>query len=174
MRRALILCAGALLLLPATAAAVTIHQHVRDPLTHKPIVRVVTVAPGDRDDDGCPNAQDHWGGPGCHKPPPAPVPVAAPQVQSVAPVPTPAAPSVPTTSAGGCPSYMAGESSSPSSVNPSSGASGCYQVLPSTAAAMGSACADVNASSCVAAICASAGNAAWASSGSTPCDYLRP
>ncbi len=171
MRRALILCAAASLLLPAMAGAVTIHQHVRDPLTHKTIVRVVTVAPRDSDDDGCANAQDTYDGPGCHKP--APAPVVAPQSVSIAPS-APAPTSVPATSAGGCPSYMAGEASSPSAVNPSSGASGCYQVLPSTAAAMGPACSDVNASSCVAAICASAGNAAWASSGSTPCDYLKP
>ncbi len=69
---------------------------------------------------------------------------------------------------------MSGEASSPSAVNPSSGASGCYQVLPSTAAAMGSACSDVNSSSCVAAICASSGNGAWSSSGATPCDYIKP
>jgi hypothetical protein len=69
---------------------------------------------------------------------------------------------------------MAGEASSPDAVNPSSGAAGCYQVLPSTQAAMGSACSDVNSSSCVAAICAAEGNGAWASSGSTPCDYLKP
>ncbi len=169
MRRTLILVAASMLLLPATAAAVTIHQHVRDPVTHKLITRVVTVAPRDSDDDGCANAKDHYNGPGCKPPPP---PVAAPS-QSVAPATT-VTPSVPSASAGGCPSYMAGEASSPSAVNPSSGASGCYQVLPSTAAAMGAACADVNASSCVAAICASAGNAAWASSGATPCDYIRP
>ena len=173
MRRALILCAGLLLLLPATAGAITLHQHVVIDRPLGPpieVVRVVTVAPPDSDDDGCANAQDHYNGPGCQAPP-APEP-AAQSVSSVA-VPTPAAPSVTTTS-GGCPSYMAGEASSPSAVNPSSGASGCYQVLPSTAAAMGSACADVNATSCVAAICASAGNAAWASSGSTPCDYIKP
>ncbi len=104
--------------------------------------------------------------------PPAPKPAAQPSVSVAAPTPAPT--SVPTTSAGGCPSYMAGEASSPDAVNPSSGAAGCFQVLPSTAAAMGSACSDVNASSCVAAICASAGNAAWAASGSTPCDYIRP
>ena len=172
MRRALILCAGLLLLLPATAGAITLHQHVTIDRPLGPpveVVRVITVAPGDRDDDGCRNSQDDYDGPGCN--PPAPEP-AAQSVSSVA-VPTPAAPSVTTTS-GGCPSYMAGEASSPDAVNASSGAAGCYQVLPSTAAAMGSACSDVNATSCVAAICASAGNAAWAASGATPCDYLKP
>ncbi len=171
MRRVLILSASMLLLLPATAAAVTIHQHLVDPLTHKPIVRVVTVAPSDRDDDGCPDSRDHYRGPGCNKPAPTPTPATTSTVVSA--VPAPATPSV-TTSSGGCPSYMAGEASSPDAVNASSGAAGCYQVLPSTAAAMGAACSDVNSSSCVGAICASAGNAAWASSGATPCDYLRP
>ncbi len=162
-----------ILSLTSTAGAVTLHQHVTidRPLGPPLIVtHVITVPPGDRDDDGCRNSKDHYNGPGCQAPPPPPV--AAPS-QSVAPATT-VAPSVPTTSAGGCPSYMAGEASSPDAVNASSGASGCYQVLPSTAAAMGPACGDVNATSCVAAICASAGNAAWASSGSTPCDYLKP
>ncbi len=166
MRRALILCAAASLLLPAMAGAVTIHQHIRDPATHKLITRVVTVAPRDSDDDGCANAQDHYNGPGCKPPPP---PVAAPS-QSVAPATT-VTPSVPSASAGGCPSYMAGEASSPSAVNPSSGAAGCFQILPSTQAAYG--CSDVGPS-CAAAICADVGNAAWAASGSTPCDYLKP
>lgn len=106
-------------------------------------------------------------------PPPKPEPVSQPAVSNTTSYTAPApAPAAPTTSSGGCPSYMAGEASSPSAVNPSSGAAGCYQVLPSTAAAMGSACSDVNADSCVAAICASAGNGAWAASGATPCDYV--
>lgn len=171
---ALLCTAAVAILIPATANAIPIHQHT---VITRPIgppievTRVINVAPGDRDDDGCRNSKDHYNGPGCEAPP-APKPAA--QVPVSVAAPTPAAPSVPTTSAGGCPSYMAGEASSPSAVNPSSGASGCYQVLPSTAAAMGAACSDVNASSCVAAICASAGNAAWASSGSTPCDYIKP
>lgn len=94
-------------------------------------------------------------------PPPAPAPVAPTTTTSyVAPAPT---------SSGGCPASMAAEATSPTAVNPTSGASGCYQVLPSTAAAMGPACSDVNSQSCVAAICASQGNSAWAASGSTPC-----
>ncbi len=167
---ALTVAVGASILIPASAAAVTIHQHY---ILHTPdgtvvATRVVNVAPPDTDDDGCANADDNYKGPGCEPPPPPPKPTPV----STAPTTTYTAPA--TTSTGGCPSYMAGEASSPDAVNASSGASGCYQVLPSTAAAMGSACADVNASSCVAAICASAGNAAWASSGATPCDYIRP
>lgn len=114
---------------------------------------------------------DRW----LHPPKPAPVP-AAPVSESVA-APTPTTTSVapaPATSSGGCPAYMAAEASSPSAVNPSSGAAGCYQVLPSTAAAHGAACADVNSTSCVAAICATSGNGAWAASGATPCNYIKP
>ena len=47
---------------------------------------------------------------------------------------------------------MAAEADSPTDVNPTSGAAGCYQVIPSTAAAMGPACADVNSPDCLAAI----------------------
>jgi hypothetical protein len=104
-------------------------------------------------------------------PPPAPAPEPEPAAASTEYTSTPA-PAAPTSTGGGCPSYMAAEASSPSAVNASSGASGCYQVLPSTAAAMGPACADVNADSCVAAICASQGNGAWAASGATPCNYI--
>jgi hypothetical protein len=92
-------------------------------------------------------------------PPPEPEPAAAPVEEASYSEPTYSAPAP--ASSGGCPSYMAGEASSPSDVNPSSGAAGCYQVIPSTAAAMGSACADVNAPSCLAAICAAQGNDAW-------------
>ncbi len=176
-------CVSILFLFSATANAIPIHHHYTvvkrvgttnrgAPLmVSKERTYVVNVAPRDSDDDGCPNTQDSYNGPGCKAPP---TPTVAPQSSSSIAPTAPAAPSVTPASTGGCPSYMAGEASSPSAVNPSSGASGCYQVLPSTAAAMGPACSDVNASSCIAAICASAGNAAWASSGSTPCDYLKP
>lgn len=87
-----------------------------------------------------------------HPPEPAPVETTAPDVTSYAP---------PATSSGGCPASMAGEASSPDAVNPTSGASGCYQVLPSTAAAMGPSCSDVNSTDCLAAICAAQGNDAW-------------
>jgi len=78
----------------------------------------------------------------------------------------PAAPAAPASS-GGCPANMAGEADSPTDVNPSSGAAGCFQVIPSTRAAMGAACADVNAPSCLAAICAAQGNDAWVAA--NPC-----
>lgn len=182
---------GAMMVIPAGANAVTIHRHTviqhrvggldagRPAVVADIKTRVVTLKPPDGDQDGVANADDQCPSTigsasysGC--PPPAPKPSPAP-----APTPTPtysaySAPAPTTTSTGGCPSYMSGEASSPTAVNSSSGASGCYQVLPSTAAAMGSACSDVNSSSCVAAICATSGNAAWASSGSTPCDYIQP
>lgn len=172
------------LAISSSAYAVPIHHHItvetkagisnsqdRALLVAKRETYVVNVAPADSDDDGCPNAKDSYNGPGCQAPP---APTVAPQSPSSIAPPAPTYSSVPPASTGGCPSYMSGEASSPTAVNASSGASGCYQVLPSTAAAMGPACADVNATSCVAAICASAGNAAWASSGSTPCDYIKP
>jgi hypothetical protein len=120
------------------------------------IERVEHVAPTDADDDGIPDAEDPCIGP-CPAPEPAP---AATGYAGPAPAPT---------SSGGCPASMAAEADSPTDVNPASGAEGCYQVIPSTAAAMGAACADVNAPSCVAAICASQGNGAWSESGATPC-----
>jgi hypothetical protein len=102
-------------------------------------------------------------------PPPAPEPAPAPVDTSTATTTT----ATTSTTSGGCPSYMAAEASSPSAVNPSSGAAGCYQVTPGTQAAYPE-CSDVNSSSCVAAICADAGNAAWSASGATPCDYIKP
>ena len=91
-------------------------------------------------------------------PPPAPEPVVSDEPETVSSEP---AYSPPAYSSGGCPASMAGEATSPDAVNPTSGASGCYQVLPSTADAMGSACDDVNATSCLDAICAAQGNDAW-------------
>lgn len=168
---------GAMTVISTSASAITLTNHVVQPhgITGKADrhqVVVTTVAPPDSDQDGvadsadnCPSTPGEASYNGCPPPPPKPSPVAqststAPVVQSVAPAPV---------SSGGCPSSMSGEASSPTAVNSSSGASGCYQVLPSTAAAMGSACSDVNAPSCVAAICAAQGNEAWAASGSTPC-----
>lgn len=95
MRRAWILIAAVVLLLPATAGAVTIHQHLTDPVTHKPIVRVVRLAPPDSDDDGCADAADSYNGPGCKPPPPPPVSNPAP-----APTPTQVAPATSSSSVG--------------------------------------------------------------------------
>jgi hypothetical protein len=166
-----------ILALPASAQALEIHQHstVGEHLPGPPIevMRVVHVAPADSDDDGLANRKDDCPkeaattGNGC---PPEPAPVASSSSDYVAPAPV----TYGTTTSGGCPSYMAAEADSPSDVNPTSGASGCYQVLPSTAANYGAACADVNADSCVAAICASEGPGAWAASGANPCPYVQP
>ena len=82
-------------------------------------------------------------------PPPAPTYESDMTDTSYAPTYAPAP-----TGSGGCPASMAGEADSPTDVNPTSGAAGCYQVIPSTAAAMGPACADVNSPDCLAAICA--------------------
>lgn len=161
---------------PAPAGAITLTSHVLIPHgvtaqdeAHRVIVK--TVAPPDSDDDGCKDSADSYDGPGCNPPPPPkPAPTVATTSAAIAPpapVTTTVAPAP--VSTGGCPSYMSAEATSPTAVNPTSGASGCYQVLPSTAAAMGAACSDVNAPSCVAAICAAQGNGAWASSGATPC-----
>lgn len=104
--------------------------------------------------------------------PPAPAPVAAP-----APTPAPAPVSAPAPApapSGGCPSYMAGEASSPGAVNPSSGAAGCFQVIPSTAAAHG--CAPQAGASmsaqyeCAARICATQGDSAWVAA--NPCGQV--
>lgn len=171
---AVLLAAAVAIVLPASASAITLTHHVLLPhgvtdRADRHEVVVTTVPPADSDDDGCPDRADAYAGPGCKAP--APPPVTTPPPAATAPTTAPVAPTVAPTS-GGCPSYMAGEATSPTAVNASSGARGCYQVTPGTAAAMGSACSDVNSTSCVAAICAAQGNSAWASSGSTPCDYL--
>jgi hypothetical protein len=159
--------AAAAIIAPTTASAVPVHVHHTEIIGHQAwhFVTVEHRAPLDGDEDGFANTKDD-----CPK---------TPGPDAGCPLPEPAAPTTTTTykpptysagySSGGCPSYMAGEATSPDAVNPTSGASGCYQVLPSTAALMGAACADVNAPSCVAAICAAQGNGAWASSGATPC-----
>jgi hypothetical protein len=89
---------------------------------------------------------------------------AAEPTPTTAPLPTPAP-------SGGCPSYMAGESSSPTATNPSSGAYGCFQVIPSTAAAH-----DCDLSSlagqyeCAGRICETSGDGAWVAA--DPCGSL--
>lgn len=179
------IAAVVILLLPATTSAIPLHVKEKVPIevpqvhvigtdpivgeveTTKVVERVVHVAPADTDDDGCRDSRDSWDGPGCEAPPPPPEPEPVSYTEPVYEEPTYEAPA---TSSGGCPSYMAGEASSPDAVNPTSGAAGCYQVLPSTAAAMGSACADVNSTSCVSAICAAQGDDAWVAA--DPCGYV--
>lgn len=95
-------------------------------------------------------------------------PVVKPAVVDAPESSTPPAPvSTVATSSGGCPSYMAGEATSPDAVNPSSGAAGCFQIIPSTQAAYGCAAPDA---ACAAAICAEQGDAAWVAA--DPCSYL--
>lgn len=156
------LAASAILIaLPLPAQAVPIHRHVwsKKPLldgVHQPLLlRVVKVDVA----------------PPYVPPKPAPVPAVSSPAIVAAPTPAPVSVAPAPVSTGGCPSYMAAEASSPSAVNPTSGAAGCYQILPSTAAAHG--CTDVGPS-CAAAICATEGPGAWASSGANPCPYVEP
>jgi hypothetical protein len=93
---------------------------------------------------------------------------AAAQQLVSAPAPTAA----PTSSAGGCPASMAPESGSAgySAYNPSSGATGCYQIIPSTAEAHDcDLSTPAGQDECAARICATSGNGAWAASGAAPC-----
>ena len=74
---------------------------------------------------------------------------------------------------GACPGYMSGEADSPSDVNPSSGAAGCYQIIPETQAAYGCAAPDAE---CASRICdgyngiPGQGDGAW--DAADPCAYL--
>jgi hypothetical protein len=157
----------ATLLAAATASAVEIHQHDyvdRGPLIRE-VVTVVDVAPPDSDDDGVANREDDCpkvAAPGGCPPEP---PIDASSVSTAAPATTSYAPAP--TSSGGCPSYMAGEATSPDAVNPTSGAAGCFQIIPSTQAAHGCAAPDAE---CAARICATQGDAAWVAA--DPCAYL--
>jgi hypothetical protein len=104
-------------------------------------------------------------------PPPPPAPVPEPTATE-APVETTDTTTTssyaPPPSSGGCPASLAGESGSPTAVNPSSGASGCIQALPSTWEAYGDprypSAADAPVSvqmEAMARICAAQGNDAW-------------
>ena len=103
--------------------------------------------------------------------PPEPEPTAiASSGTSVASAP--ATTSVAPASGGGCPSSMYAESGSAgySAYNPSSGATGCYQVIPSTADAYGcDLSTPTGQDACAAAICEDVGASAWAASGANPC-----
>jgi len=166
LRPVLAVVVAAFIAVPASASAMQITRHIyAGGGTYTEVT--VDVAPPDADDDGCANPDDSYAGPGCKAPPPPPEPAPVTPV-ATAPSPEPIAPA-PAPTTGGCPSSMSGEADSPTDVNPYSGASGCYQVTPGTQQEMGAACSDVNAPSCLAAICAAQGNSAWEASGSTPC-----
>lgn len=165
---ALLLALAATAILVAPANALTIHQHRMVPrvvggvdagppiVTKREIVRVKNVAPGDSDDDGCPDPKDSYTGPGCNAPPPV-----------TAPVSTSVASTAATTSVGSAsaiPSYIvACESGGDySAVNPSSGAYGAYQILPSTSAAYGcDMSTPAGQDACAAEIYADVGTSAW-------------
>lgn len=104
--------------------------------------------------------------------PPEPPAVDSSVIVAEAPVAT----SVPTTSAGGCPSYMAGEASTPTTYNAEgSGAAGCFQVMPGTAADHGCAVDQTTVPVseqvvCAQRICATSGDGAWVAA--DPCAYL--
>jgi hypothetical protein len=102
---------------------------------------------------------------------PAPAPaIDSPTISTPAPAPVSVAPAPAST--GGCPASMAPESGSAgySAYNPSSGATGCYQIIPSTAAAHGcDLSTPAGQDACAAEICATQGSGAWAASGASPC-----
>jgi hypothetical protein len=87
---AVLVCLGALAILASPATAITLTRHVLIPhgVTRKDDLHrvvVTTVAPPDSDDDGCPNDQDSYHGPGCDEP----APVAQPVSEPLAPTPAP-------------------------------------------------------------------------------------
>jgi hypothetical protein len=142
---------------PNTASAIPIHKHVTSHRTvllgDSHLTRTITVEHTIKYDVAPPYV------------PPAPT-VAAQSVSSVAPsVPTQT--SVPPAPVG-CPASLAGESTSPTAVNASSGASGCIQALPSTWDQYGdpayAEASDAPVSvqlAAMARICAAQGNDAW-------------
>lgn len=99
-----------------------------------------------------------------------PEPVAASIPESVAPAPAPVS-VAPASTGGGCVGMEAESGSAGyAAYNPSSGAAGCYQIIPSTAAAHGCDLSTPGGQdACAQAICATEGSAAWASSGANPC-----
>lgn len=151
----------AIVALPAEAVQLTRHDHYRNPETHlKEVVTwTVDVAPPDSDDDGFANADDdcphdgYTGNGGC-TPPPPPAPVETTTTTTYA-------------TSGSCPSYMSGEAASPDAVNPVSGATGCFQILPSTHDALG--CTDYGVA-CAQLVCAAQGDDAWVAA--DPCGSL--
>lgn len=102
--------------------------------------------------------------------PPVVKPVVVDAPESSTP-PAPVASVPPTSASSGC-TGMEAESGTAgySAYNPSSGATGCYQIIPSTAAAYDcDLSTPAGQDSCAAAICAGQGSGAWSSSGANPC-----
>lgn len=168
----LVLCSAAILAPPATAITLTNHLVIPHGVTHEADMHrvvVTTVAPPDSDDDGCPNDEDSYGGPGCNAP--KPTPVAQPVSEPFAPTPAPTSTVAPSTAGSGCVGMEAESGSAGySAYNPSSGATGCYQILPSTAANYGCSLSTPGGQdACMESICADVGNSAWTASGATPC-----
>lgn len=177
------MAACAIIAYPSTAAAIPIHKHITtystayvpDAHGYRDRVRipeekviVYDVAPPDSDDDGCPDSSDSYDGPGCNPPPPPPPEPAPPPV---APAPTPTVAPAPVATSSGCVGMEAESGTAGySAYNPSSGATGCYQIIPSTAASLGcDLSTPAGQDACKNEICATSGNGAWASSGATPC-----
>lgn len=124
------------LLLPSSAAAVTLTNHVAQPhgiteAADSHVLMVRTVAPPDGDDDGCANAADSYVGPGCKPPPPPPPP--APLV-TPAPTAEPAAVVTTTAPTGGAPlsAIAQCESGGNYATDTGNGFYGAYQFTQST------------------------------------------
>lgn len=130
--------AAVTILVPASALAIPIQvTKIAQAGDHRVVVEHThDVPPPDSDDDGladrdddCPSQAGPEENGGC---------VPAPQASiSYAGAGSGADTNSGTDASSACPASMAGESSSPTAVNPSSGAGGCYQFLPSTWASLG-------------------------------------
>jgi hypothetical protein len=157
---ALALFAGAAFIVPSSATAVPIHQHITINTPVGPditVTRVVNVAPKDSDDDGCADSDDDYNGPGCHPPPPPPLPAALPT--------TAPASSTESTATGGytIPDYIVQcESGGDYNAQNASGAYGAYQIMPDTASNYGcDLSSPAGQDACAADIYADVGTSAW-------------
>jgi hypothetical protein len=167
----LVLAAASILSLASTAQAVPIHHHVyaekrtvEGVILKIPLGTVVyDVAPRDRDDDGCANADDTYNGPGCSAPEPT-ASLALSSVVASAPAPTTVAP------AAGAYSIPSGivqcESGGDySAVGPGTTDApyGAYQIKPSTASSYGCDLSTPEGQdACAAEIWAAEGSSPWA------------
>jgi hypothetical protein len=187
-----IIAAVAILSLPAVAHAVPITTHekmrVQKEIVDHELVRgdafvtpktimvtrvvedVIHVPPRDRDDDGIADKEDDCIG---YCPPPEPVYAETSSAGTGGYSGTGLTDSaVSGYDMASCPASMFAESGTAGydAYNPSSGATGCYQILPSTAAAHDcDLSTPVGQDACAAAICSTQGSAAWAASGASPC-----